>query len=297
MRIFLLSYLLLLVGTKAISQIPNTDIYIAEYSMDNENFELIGLYNFTNREGYDNQPFFHPDNKWLYYSSIRNDGQSDIYRFEWENKKSYKVTQSYEDEFSPQVIPGRNSFSTVRVEFNQKQRLWSFDILNPEMPEVLFPEIERVGYSAWMDANNLALFIVSPDEQSHELIHLKVSNKETKQVDSHIGRGFAIRPQSNELLYVSKRDSSNWVLNLFNSSTESSKLIAPALNSSEDYCWLNSNLIISAKGKILYSLDLRDNNKEWKPVLNLSDNIIGSIERIAIQPKHKRIAFVVNKKQ
>ncbi|QNL20461.1 PD40 domain-containing protein [Hyphobacterium sp. CCMP332] len=297
MRIILLLNLLLIYSTKVFSQNPNTDIYIAEYSFDNGNFELNGLYNFTNRVGYDNQPFFHPENKWLYYSSIRNDGQSEVYRFEWENQKTYKVTQSYEDEFSPQLIPGRNSFSTVRVEFNQKQRLWSFDILNPEMPEVLFPEIERVGYSAWMDDDNLALFIVSPDEQSHELMHIKVANKEVKKVDSHIGRGFAVRPESNELLYVSKKDSSNWVLNLYSPSAESPELIAKALNSSDDYCWLNFNLIISGKGKAFYILDITDNKKEWISVLNLNDDIIGSIERIAIQPKYKRLAFVVNKKQ
>ncbi len=283
--------------TALFAQIPDSDIYLAEYSMEDGKFELKGIFNFTNREGYDNQPFFHPENKWLYFSSIRNDGQSDVYRFEWENQKIHKVTQSYEDEFSPQVIPGRNAFSAVRVEFNQKQRLWSFDILNPEMPELLFPEIERVGYSAWMDKNNVALFIVAADERSHELIHITVADKNQKSVDSLIGRGFAIRPQSNELLYLSKKDSSNWFLNLYNPSEAGIKLIAKALNKSEDYCWLNSNLIISGKGNVIYSLDISENNKQWQPIVNLSDKINGSIERIAIHPKYNRLAFVVNKKQ
>ena len=37
--------------------------------------------NITNRSGYDNQPSFSKDEKSIYFTSIRNDKQADIYLY------------------------------------------------------------------------------------------------------------------------------------------------------------------------------------------------------------------------
>lgn len=296
-KAFSFLFILLNLCALAEAQVPDTDIYIANFSFEEDKLIFDKLHNITNRTGYDNQPFFHPENKWLYFSSIRNEGQSDVYRYEWENNRTYRVTETFEDEFSPQMIPGKNAFSTVRVELNQKQRLWQFDILNPSMPELLIPDVERVGYSAWIDKYNLILFLVAQDEKEHELLHVNLKNSKKQLIDKHIARGFAVRHEKKQLLYVSNEDSSNWELKLFNPINMKKEVVGKALAKSEDYCWINTNLLITGNGKVIYGMNMNKEEKVWVPLLDLNNKLSGSIERIAINPKYNRLALVVNKDQ
>lgn len=61
-------------------QPKGTDIYLTSFEIKNNKYTFSDPINFTNREGYDNQPSFTPDGKEILYVSQRND-QTDIYKY------------------------------------------------------------------------------------------------------------------------------------------------------------------------------------------------------------------------
>ncbi|HEX9653367.1 MAG TPA: hypothetical protein VGA99_06630, partial [bacterium] len=88
---------------------PASDIFLV--NLDSSGTPV----NLTNRPGYDNQPFFVDDNI-LLYTSIREDNQADIYRFDLQTDSGTRLTATSESEYSPMTMPGSEFFSVVRVE-------------------------------------------------------------------------------------------------------------------------------------------------------------------------------------
>jgi dipeptidyl aminopeptidase/acylaminoacyl peptidase len=98
--------------------------------------------NISNNPGYDNQPSFLPDSSGILFSSNRDGKQTDIYRYDIRNKRLTQLTKTPEAEYSPTVTPDRRSFSAVRVEADDTQRLWRFD-RDGENPRVLLENMDR----------------------------------------------------------------------------------------------------------------------------------------------------------
>ena len=115
---------------------PATDIYLMGVRMDGPSWQLGASLNITDRDGYDNQPHFLPDGSGLLYTSIR-DGQADVYRYEIGIGRSTRLTATTESEYSPTPLPSGDGFSTVRVEEDGTQRLWSFDLQGRAPPPLL----------------------------------------------------------------------------------------------------------------------------------------------------------------
>ena len=82
--------------------------------------------NVTARPGYDNQPFFLPNGRAFLYTSIREDSQADIYRYDIAARTSIRLTSTRESEYSPTPLPDGSGFSAVRVEADSTQRLHPF---------------------------------------------------------------------------------------------------------------------------------------------------------------------------
>ena len=75
-----LAAVLLLASPLAAQAAPGTDIWLMPLHQQGGARPGVGpAVNLTVRAGYDNQPFFSPDGKSVYYTSQR-DGQTDIFR-------------------------------------------------------------------------------------------------------------------------------------------------------------------------------------------------------------------------
>lgn len=61
---------------------PATDIYLADLRVARGRVTVDAPVNVTARPGYDNQPFFLPDGRAFLYTSVREDSQADIYRYD-----------------------------------------------------------------------------------------------------------------------------------------------------------------------------------------------------------------------
>src|SRR5262245_60163909 len=111
---------------------PSSDIFLVDVTKRGGQLVLGKPVNITNRDGYDNQPSFLPDGKSLLFTSIRENNQADIYRYELVTQKTERVTNTSESEYSPTVTPDQKFFSTIRVEADRTQRLWKFPLRGGE---------------------------------------------------------------------------------------------------------------------------------------------------------------------
>src|SRR6266700_2273552 len=181
MAIFSLS---LIAGIGQTQAPPATNIFVADLNTRDGKMTVGKPANITDRDGYNNQPCFMSDGKSVLYTSIREDKQADIYKYDLAKGTDTHVTDTKESEYSPTLVLDGKSISVIRVEADQTQRLWSFP-LSGGQPSLVIEKIKPVGYHTWIDANNLALFVLG-NPSTLQLYDMKTQQAET--VASDIGR-------------------------------------------------------------------------------------------------------------
>ena len=82
-KTFAIKTLLFLFFTNTVfAQLPNTDIWLLDVKSIGDSIVLSNPSNITNRVGYDNQPTFSPKGDYILYTSIRDEKQSDIFKYD-----------------------------------------------------------------------------------------------------------------------------------------------------------------------------------------------------------------------
>ncbi|MBC8155315.1 MAG: PD40 domain-containing protein, partial [Bacteroidetes bacterium] len=231
-RPHLLVVLMAITATGVRGQTPaDADIYLVDFSWRQP--VMVGKpVNITQRKGYDNQPSFTPDGKSLLFTSIREDGQADSYRYNLRQRTTTQLTRTPESEYSPVVTPDRTHFSVIRVEKDQTQRLWKFPLSSGKgEPMLVLEKVKPVGYHCWLSADSLALFVLGTP---NTLQLVRVSTGDTVRVEESIGRSLHRIPGKNAVSFVHKRTPTDWEINQLDLQTRRITLIARALEGSED---------------------------------------------------------------
>ncbi|HEY4129976.1 MAG TPA: hypothetical protein VGM50_05140, partial [Gemmatimonadaceae bacterium] len=166
---------------------PSTDIFLAPLTITAAAITVGTPTNVTNRPGYDNQPTFTPDSRAILFTSTHDEAQSDIYRYTLATKAIARVTSTPESEYSATIMPGGQRFSVIRVEHDSAQRLWSF-AMDGSDPRLLVPTVKPVGYHAWIDPDNLALFVLG---NPNALVHYDLRSGHADTLARNIGRSLA----------------------------------------------------------------------------------------------------------
>lgn len=283
-------------------QPPATEVYLAQLPPANDRGVLEWI-NISNSPGYDNQPSFLPDSTAVLFSSERNGKKTDIYRYDIASKNLTQVTDTPEAEYSPTVTPGRKSFSAVRVEADNTQRLWRFD-LDGSNPRVILENIKPVGYHVWIDDTHLALFILGSGNGAPATLQLADTKTGTATVAvTGIGRSLLMRPKTGTISYLATSETPRVFKELDPKTGTSTTLIAP-LEGSQDAAWTPDGRLLMAKDtdffrwrpgetgwtKIwtawgMYLIDPPDT--PLKPGTNLRN-----ITRLTVSPDGKWLAFV-----
>ena len=263
---------------------PGTDIFVVDIVLKDSQFVCKEPLNITNRKGYDNQPSFSPDGKFILYSSIREDLQTDVYKYDLKKKENVQITKTKEDEYSPTLMSDAKHFSVVRVEPDSTQRLWSFD-LDGNNSKLINPMIDSVGYHCWLNPGELALFILT---EPFTLQLCNTQNSNTKILAQNIGRSIH-KKNDNSFLFTQLIDSVRWICSV-DVNGNSSKLLE-CLEGSEDFAMYSENIFLMAKGSQLFQTSIGKNNS-WKLVKDFSGNGVNKINRIAISKDKKKLAFV-----
>jgi hypothetical protein len=80
---------------------PPPDVYIASITPQRGAATVGAPMNITDRPGYDNQPSFSGDQRGVFFTSVRDDAQADIYRYDLGTKRTTRVTTTApESEYS-----------------------------------------------------------------------------------------------------------------------------------------------------------------------------------------------------
>jgi WD40 repeat protein len=268
---------------------PSTDVFLARLTIAGGRVAVGPALNVTQRAGYDNQPSFTPDGTAILFTSVREDAQADIYRYDIATRSLTRLTSTPESEYSATVMPVGDRFSVIRVERDSTQRLWSFR-LDGSDPRLVLDSIKPVGYHAWVDDRTLALFVLGNPNS------LQVASPGTGTgavVAQNIGRSLVRAPGVRTFSYLQRADSVWW---LWRAQAGEGELTHAQnlgrMPPGADYvAWLPDGRVLSASGTQVL-LRAAGTQGDWTPIADLASQGISRISRLTVSPDGNWLAFV-----
>ena len=271
-------------GSLSAQELPGTDIWLASIS-NGVPGEPVRI---NTGSGYNNQPHFSEDGSVIYYTREMSDGevvQTDIAAFNTRTSTTTMVNNTSESEYSPTPMPNRKALSVIQVEADQKQRLWVIDVVSGEM-ELLLTDAEPVGYHAWINDSEVAMFILG---DSFTLQTASLDNKGTRLVADNIGRSIRRHPRTGEILFVDK-NREPWQIAAFDPETRQVRGVMPLFPANEDFTIDQQGNYWSGNGSKLYKR--APGGRRWELMVDFGTFGINHISRLAINLKSNQIALV-----
>jgi|SRR5436190_12660799 hypothetical protein len=277
----------------------STEIYLFDMKMDKGQIILSNGINITKHKGYDNQPFFHPSQSLIYYTSSDDSttiDSSDIKIYNYQTKQNTRFTNTPDREYSPTVTPDEKFISCILQRRNGAQDLVKYPIEGGK-PKVLINHL-KVGYHTWASDNSLFLFVL--DDSIHFSLHYyHLANDVDTVVAENIGRGLNKIPGQNAMSFVQKISDTLSVLKKFNLGSGAVSNIIYTIKGKDQLTWLQNNVVLMSDGKqiFFYKEDpyTEFKDKKWKAV-NITGNglKLKSITRLATNSENTKLAVVTS---
>jgi len=246
------------------------------------------LENVTDRDGYDNQPAFGPDGAALYLASAVDSTQTEVMRYVLASGLLEPVTRTPSvSEFSPVVEIGGETLTSIH-ELRGKQHLWRYGVDGTDLGPV-FSTAEPVGYHAWANRRDVALFILGG---AGAPATLQLANAETGAftvVAERPGRSIHRIPGTEAISFVRKVSADEWWIERLNPTDGSTTRLVQTLPGREDYAWTPEGEIVMGDAT---TLSIWPGQGPWTELQDLSLSGLGEISRLAISPLGDRIAIV-----
>lgn len=285
MRTRVAAAMLALTGATAGAQ-AGTDIFLVPLTRAAGAYQTAGeARNITARAGYDNQPHFEPDRESLLFTSGR-DGDTDIYRYDILTGRTEQLTETSENEYSPTVTPDRRGFSVIR---GTQQFLERFD-RSGKNPTVILPGIIPVGYHAWVDEENVVLFVLG---EPNTLRHARVRTGLADTVFESPGRSLQPIPGRRAVSAVQRRGNDEfWVVAYELDSREIRPIVRAVSGSAErDHAWTPDGVLLMTAGNAVYQFDPR-RDTDWRPLATFGAPGMMKLTRLAVSPDGQWLALV-----
>jgi hypothetical protein len=278
-------------------QLPNTDLWLFNVKNEKGTYQIEKGENITKREGYDNQPAFSENGKNIYYVSIREDKQSDIYLYSISGKKSTRFTATPESEYSPTLSPDKKSISSVVVLRDSAQIILPIDLKTPSL--TVYPDhktkwesltismMDSVGYFTFLNSDT-AIYYKLTAPHSLRAVDLK-TGKDNFIASSPI-RGFKAISRK-EFIYGVK-DSAGVTFYKYNTVVKKSSRYARSNQSGEDILWHSELGLLKSEGALILRFSEKENN--WLTLFDLSSFGIKKITRFTFDQKNKQLVVVDN---
>lgn len=271
-------------GTVGAQQRPSSEIFLASFAIK-DGIPVVGdPVNVTAHPGYNNQPSFTPDSRAMLFTSDRDGGQTDIYRVDLATRAITRLTKTPESEYSATVFGDR--FSVIRVEPDQTQRLWSF-AMDGNDPKVVIEALKPVGYHAWIDGTNLALFVLG---SPNALVHTDVQTQKSDTLARDIGRSLLPLPGTRGFSFVQRVDST-FVVKTMEWPSKTIHDVVAMPKGAQDLAWASKDVLLAGAGSQLMAW--KTGARDWTPVAIAG---LADISRLAISRDGKWIAVVATKK-
>jgi Tol biopolymer transport system component len=274
----------------------NSDLFVVDTKNSLFGFKVdpISAIHVTEREGYDNQPYF-INNEQLVFTSMDEGGSSDIIMFNFETGKFTNITRTPKySEYSPALTDCGQYISAVKVEEEGRQRLWLYPI-NLGEPELLYDDIEPVAYYGWVGDIAALMVLGEPNR-----LVFPYSREEIHEIATNIGRSVRARPKSDQITYLDKSGNTvvdgrqTYVLKAFDIKEKKKEDLGLALGGSEDFIWISKNQVLMARGMELYLRNVKKGIR-WERIATLDLPGYSHISRLALNPKGNKLVVVVEK--
>jgi dipeptidyl aminopeptidase/acylaminoacyl peptidase len=288
---FLLALTVLLMGAQQPAPAPpGTDIYELAGDGTLESWAKASPQPIATERGYDNQPFYTPDGARLLFTANRDGKQTDIYEFDRKTRRARALISTPEGEYSPTATPDGSGISVIRVEADGTQRLWRFEASGGN-PRVLLTDIRPVGYHAWIDPDQLALFVLG---KPSTLQHARVSTGKATVVAQNIGRSLHRIPNTATVSFVHREGTDNVWVKQFDPATGNITPLVRLLpgNEERDVAWTPDAAMLMSAGTKVFAW--RRGEKEWREILDVSGRKLGAVTRMAVAPDGRALALVIN---
>ncbi len=267
---------------------PGSDLYLVAFGPEVD-LRLAEPRRLTDRAGYDNQPTFTPDGAAIFYTSIRDDGQADTYRYTVATGEHARVTRTPESEYSPTVVPDGGGFSVVRVEADSAQRLWAFDLEGLE-PRVLLEAVAPVGYHAWVDRHTVALYVLGTPA-TLQLADIRTGAAEV--VAARIGRSLHAIPGRRAVSFLEWETEERGWIKALDVDSRASRVLIRALEGNEFHAWTPDGALLSARDARLYRWR-PGTDASWQEIADFT-GALGAISRLAVSPDGRWLAVVASR--
>ncbi len=252
--------------------------------------------NITDHKGYDNQPFFHPSQPIIYYSSFDDSSRSDIKYYNYNTKKTSNLTVTREREYSPTVTPDGKFISCIIQRDNGAQDLAWYPVGGGK-PEVLIDHL-KIGYHAWAGKNKLLLFVL--DDSTHNSLHYYSIDKKTDTVIAeNIGRSLHKIPGQNAMSFVQKIADKQFIIKKWDINTNAITTLISTLPGQDQLCWLQKGILLMSDDNKLFSYSENSstevNDRKWQPVvINGDTSMLKGVTRLATNVINGKLAVVVS---
>jgi Tol biopolymer transport system component len=267
------------------AQLPDTDIFLAGIKNENGSLYFSQPVNITNRNGYDNQPYFMPDGKSILYVAYKDSTQSDVFKYDITSKKITQLTKTKESEYSPNLTPDGKSISVVRVDADTGQRFYKIP-LNDFSKAQLIRGTDSIGYYCWLNDSSLAMFVLGT---TMSLQVLNTKSSERKWIASDIGRCMRLSPDKRKMYFVIKQNEAEWSIFQLDILSLTINKVISTLKGSEDFAVLPDESLLMGSGGKLYIKKAGSN--EWKEIADFTSSL-KDFYRITVSPKGDKIALV-----
>jgi len=273
-------------GRTGTAQAPATEIYLASLAVGPEGLTAGAPVNVTNNPGYDNQPAFLPDSSGFLFSSNRDGQQTDIYRVDVASRAVTQVTRTPENEYSPTIMPGGRTFSTVR---GAEQRLWAFNLDGTDAG-LAYAHDGLIGYHAWLSPTTLALFILGGNGAPVTLQLADVASRQATTIERRIGRSLLVRPRTDALTFVHQPEGGPRVVRELHPATRALTTLVEMLADSQDLAWTPGGTLLAGQRAKLFAW--QPGATGWTEAADLSSASVGVISRLAVSPDGRWLAIV-----
>jgi hypothetical protein len=265
---------------------PATDIFLADLSLREGRPHVGTPVNVTERDGYDNQPWFLPDGRAFLYVSAR-DGQTDVFRYDIGERSTRRITNTPDNEYSPSIPGDGSRMLTVRWANDMSTgALWWFTPDGRPLEQAR-GSVPRVGYYTFADEHTLALFI---NDSIQSFILSDVRTGDTIRVGQDLG-GSAPRaiPGERAVSFLRRHDDGAFWLSRLDIDTRAAAPLVAMLEGVANYAWTHRGTVLAARAGTIYEWTP---GSDWQEVVAFSDPALRDITRIALSPAGDRIAFV-----
>ncbi len=285
----ILFIVLLLTCSKVFSQLPVTELFLANVEIKNKLIKVKSVEKISNHVGYNNQPgFINNDKEILFTSDIESDRKTHICAYNVKTKNTKRLSITNTSEYSAQLLPNKKDFSVVMVEEDSTQRIWVFDLLKGENKSCLSQQTDSVGYYTWLGKDSLLYYKLTTP---HSLHALNIKTNQDVWLCNNPTRSFK-KVSATTFFYVIHEEKENTVY-LFDVRTKKATPFAvDNVSANQDYSWhATLSLLKSEAGKIYrYSID----TKVWAELADFTSFGVKKITRFTISANGKYVALVSN---